>query len=84
MNDDAIADLKQFIAATVSQMSVSLREEIKEDTLNLVREEVAKLDAKMTDGFAGVADAIDTLAESIEPRLDDHGARITKLEQQTS
>jgi len=60
MTDDVITDLKQFIAATVSQQSSDLREDIvgtmrddivstvREDIIGTLRTEIQKLDDKLS------------------------------------
>lgn len=68
MNDDQFNDLKQFIAATVSQATAGMA--TKEDLKRLVGK-VDDLDLK-----------IDTLSEALHETLNEHDSRITKLEQQ--
>jgi hypothetical protein len=76
MDDVQIDDLKQFIAATVSQTEVRLDQKIE-----VLDQKVENLRQEMTDGFAGVGEAI----EQIHTRVDDNqkitDARLTKLEQ---
>jgi hypothetical protein len=76
MNDDTIADLKQFIAATVSQevARVNSRMDKLEQNLN----------NKIDDLGAGIGDAIEELTAHVETRLDNHETRISKLETQTT
>ena len=80
MNDDVIADLKQFIAATISQQSSSLREDI----VGTLREDIEKLDDKLSgkidDLSSSVAEALDSHSEAMQPQLDEHDRRITRLE----
>lgn len=75
MNEDVIADLKQFIANTVRQEISGVMDEIQG-----ISERIDKLEKKVDDGFAGVGDAIEEITNHVQPRLDDHETRITKLE----
>jgi hypothetical protein len=83
MNDDQFDDLKQFIEATVSQSETRIKDELGE-RIDGVEQRLGNLEKKVDDGFAGVADAIET----INQRLDDHetecNERLTKLEQQAA
>lgn len=82
MNDEQIDDLKQFIATTVQQESVELRNEMKEMSVELrteMREMRDELNQKIDDLSESVAVAIDTSNEETEKRLSDHEDRITKL-----
>ncbi|MGH7195444.1 MAG: hypothetical protein ACREGA_01560 [Candidatus Saccharimonadales bacterium] len=76
MDEDTIADLKQFITATISQQTVQLDEKI--DALD------QKLSAKIDDLSASVGQAIDDSNEANDNQLKDHETRITKLEQTAS
>ncbi len=96
MNEDVIADLKQFIAATVSQQTADLRVEIDSIKTEIggvkteiggmkteiggMKTELQELRQEMRDGFAGVADAM----EPTNATVDDHETRITKLEHQAA
>lgn len=79
MNEDVIADLKQFISATVSQQTVELGARIGrvEDRLEHVEQ---KLEKKIDDLTEFVTEAIDTSNEEHGKQLKDHERRITKLE----
>ena len=57
-----VEDLKQFIVATVSQSEARLESRLE------------RLERKVDNGFAGVAEAIETIHELI----DDLDAKITK------
>ena len=83
MNDDTITDLKQFITATVSQQVSTVKDDLSE-LVELVKEENKQLKTQMEEGFAGVGDAIEAITQSIEPKIDDHEARITNLESQAA
>ncbi|TAH33410.1 hypothetical protein EYC59_04750 [Candidatus Saccharibacteria bacterium] len=91
MNEDVIADLKQFITATVSQQTAELKAELKGDIGDIkaeiggikadigdIKAELQELRQEMHDGFAGVADAM----EPTNATVDDHETRIIKLERQ--
>jgi hypothetical protein len=73
MNEDVIADLKQFIGTTISQQTSDLREDLKK-----LDSKVDSLEQKMTDGFAGVGEAI----EEIHSTTTSQDQRLTKLEEQ--
>jgi uncharacterized protein YoxC len=77
VNDETIQDLKQFIAATVSQQTSSLRDDVRGD--------IKKLDDKLTrkidDLSASVAEALDATHEATHSQLQNHEERIVKLEQ---
>jgi phage shock protein A len=90
MDEDQLNDLKQFIAATVSQATADMA--TKQDIANMAtKDDLARLESKlenkiedlrleMNDGFAGVSDAI----EQINEQCADMDQRLTKLEQQTA
>ena len=83
MNDDQLDDLKQFIAASVSQPELRIRDDMDKRFDNVsaefraVREEIA-------DGFAGVGEAV----EEMNNRADQQGKavdkRLAKLEQKAA
>jgi LPS O-antigen subunit length determinant protein (WzzB/FepE family) len=87
MNEDVVADLKQFIAATVSQQSAGLRADLQVD-LQKLEDKIQRLDDKLTakidDLSASVAEALDIQAESTSSQFDDHEHRITRLEAKTA
>ena len=65
MNDDTIADLKQFIATTVRQEVGDLRQEIN----------------TRFDGLqASIAEALDTTNDDVDERLRGLEARVGRLE----
>jgi polyhydroxyalkanoate synthesis regulator phasin len=100
MNDDVIADLKQFISATISQQSSGLRDDIigtlrediagtmRDDIIGTLREDIQKLDdklsAKIDDLSSSVAEALDNHGEATQSQLDEHEQRITRLEVKTA
>lgn len=75
-NEELIADLKQFIVATVSQQlaDVATKDDIKEAVSSL-RTEI-KADIRALD------DKLDTIQDAIADVVEDHEKRITRLEQQ--
>lgn len=90
MDENVITDLKQFIAATVSQHTSELKEDIsgiKEDISGIkndisgLRKDALRIDKKIDDLSASVAEALDTGNDSTESRLNDHERRIGRLEQ---
>lgn len=84
MNDDAIQDLKQFIAATVSQQVSS----VSDDIISSVRDDINKLDSKLTakidDLSLSVAEALENTNEASAAILQNHEQRITTLEKKTA
>jgi hypothetical protein len=70
MNDDQLDDLKQFIAATVSQAEMRLDQKIDQGH------------KEMQDGFAGVAEAIEQINTKIDEQKTTVDNRFMKLEQQ--
>ena len=76
MNDDTINDLKQFIAATVTQQISDVRSDIKDLD--------DKLSVKIDDLAVSVADALESTNEDTDVRLKDHAQRIAHLEQKAA
>jgi len=84
MDEDVIADFKQFIVATVSQATahIATKEDIanmatKEDIANMAtKEDIAKLEQKIDD----LDLKVDTISETLNDNLNDHEIRLTKLE----
>jgi hypothetical protein len=85
MNDDTIQDLKQFIAATISQQKADLA--TKEDIAKL-EDKISNLDislsSKIDDLSNSVAEAPEVSNEDTDEQLKNHNLRITKLEQKTA
>lgn len=82
MNDKAIQDLKQFIAATVSQEFSGLKEDVSElkDDMKKVKSDLKSLAHRIDDMDA----KLDTVIEASGEQLDDHENRISKLEAKTA
>ncbi len=62
MNDDTLADLKQFIAATMSQGLMEVREDIvgiKSD-IGVIKSDIKRIDRKIDDLSDSVAEAINS------------------------
>ncbi len=75
MNDEQLDDLKQFIAATISQTEKKLETDIAD-----VRSEMTELRSEMADGFSGVGEAIDSIHNQSSERDVEVDKRLTKLE----
>jgi len=93
MDEDQLNDLKQFITATVSQATadIATKEDIadmatKEDISHMAKD-IAHLEKKMDDGFAGISEAIEHIKQ-INQTMDDRDKevdqRFTNLEQQSA
>jgi ABC-type uncharacterized transport system ATPase component len=80
MNEDVIADLKQFITATISQQSAELRRELQKDLQHLEQRLEQKIDQKIDNLSAFIAQAIDAANDTTDTQLKDHESRITWLE----
>jgi hypothetical protein len=78
-NEDLVNDLKQFIAATVSQATTSLA--TKDELKNLAtKDDIVRLEQKVDD----LDLKIDTISETLNDRLNDSDTRLTNLEQQAA
>ncbi len=86
MNDDIIADLKQFIAVTIFQQTTEFRNEIKEieGEVTSGRTEIralgTKLERKIDELSTFVSEALETTNDATDRQLRNHEKRITKLE----
>lgn len=76
MDENVIADLKQFIAATMAQQTIVLRTEITHE----LHTGLARVEKKIDDLSAYVAEALDASNEANAKQLKDHERRITRLE----
>jgi hypothetical protein len=74
MDENTLNDLKQFIAATVSQATANMA----------TKDDIARLEKKVDDGFAGVGDAIEDINKRIDEQYKEVDQRITRLEQQST
>lgn len=96
MNEELIADLKQFILATVSQATADIRADVSALTADVtqVRTEVSELrtevrelkadvkavDGRLDDVQSAIAQALTVNNESIDSQLADHNKRLMRLE----
>jgi hypothetical protein len=87
MDQSTIDDLKQFIAATISQQIISQTSELRQE-IDTLREEMQegfkkldkKLSRKIDDLSDYIGDALDTSNEETDKHLKNHEVRIAKLE----
>lgn len=91
MDSDAIADLKQFIEATVSQQLSLQTKDLADDIESRINKRIDTLDTKIDrveekiDNIsAAVGEAIETSNEETDKQLKNHEHCITKLENQTA
>ncbi len=87
MNNEVLTDLKQFIAATVSQQIMASEERLTHRIDHLgqrvdgLEQKVGSLEQKV-DGLSDfVREALDTTNDATGEQLADHERRITTLEQ---
>lgn len=71
MNDDVIQDLKQFIAATVSQQTADLA----------TKDDIARIERKIDQVQTAVEDSVIGFTSAVDDQVQDHEKRITRLEQ---
>jgi len=87
MDEDVIADLRQFITATITQQSAGLRgdivDSVREDIVAL-HEDITKIDSKLDDLSISVTEAMDNFDQATETQLNNHEQRITRLEAKTA
>lgn len=83
MDEEVIADLKQFIAGAITQQTADLRHGLYglQQDIQRLRQDIQKLDRKMDDGFAAIADILENVNNATEVRLNNHERRLTRLEQ---
>lgn len=83
MDNELIDDLKLFIATTVSQQTVDIRDDVRNLDVKLSGK-IDKLEEKLSDKIdnlsAYVADALDNSNETNGAQLKNHEKRIKKLE----
>ena len=86
MDSDQLEDLKQFIAASVSQSEGRLRNEMGQLERGLrqeMNEGFKVVRQEMADGFRGVGEAIDTIHKQLDEQSEINTTvhkRLTKLE----
>jgi len=81
MNDDQLEDLKQFVAALISQSEQRVKvdlEQIKDE----LKQEIKAVQNDMAEGFAGVGEAIEETHKQTDDQFRIVDTRLTKLEQQ--
>jgi hypothetical protein len=74
MNDDMIADLKQFIVAAVRQELHDVARKSDVDRLD------KKIDSTKTEILDAIGDVMSANTDAIDEQLADHGRRLTALE----
>lgn len=79
-NEEQLADLKQFIATTISQQTAHLAS--KADLVDLER----RMTKRMDEQFAAIADTLTEVVEALDAaeELEDHARRLVRLEQRTA
>lgn len=89
MDEDIIADFKQFIAVTVSQQTSDLRGDfnkmdVKLDKLSnrvdILSDKIDEVDVKLDTISAAVGERFEESTAKTTSQLDNHEVRITKLE----
>jgi hypothetical protein len=78
MQDDVIADLKQFIAATVSQATAELV------TNQKLEQSLEGLRSDMDKRFDDLEAKVDAIADAHAETLGDHEQRLKRLEQRAA
>jgi tetrahydromethanopterin S-methyltransferase subunit G len=76
MSDHQLEDLKQFIAAMISQSEVRLETRLTK--------RIDNLEQKVDDGFAGVGEALDEINTRLDKRDAEVDGRLSKLEVQAA
>lgn len=83
MDSDTINDLKQFIAATVSQQTADIKQDIKRlDTkIDALDKKLSKkIDERTEEILTAVGDSTETRFEVTEHEISKINVRLTKLE----
>lgn len=95
MNEDQLNDLKQFIAATVSQATAGMatRDDVSQATAGMATKDdvnsgLTALRTEMNQRFdevqSSISDIIAATNDVIDEQLTDHEQRLIKLEHQTA
>lgn len=85
-NEELFTDLKQFIAATVSQEVDGLRKEIKADIKQLdekLSADIKRLDEKLDAIQDAIAETLTHATEPLDATVQDHEQRLRRLEQRS-
>ena len=83
MNDDQLDEIKQSIKSTVAETEEHLKEFIQATvslTETRIKKDLVRIEKKVEDGFAGIADAATISNEETDERLDKVEARLNVLE----
>ena len=86
MNDEVVEDLKQFIAATVSQhvSEVVGRLDKVDGRLDKVDGRLDRVERKIDDLSGYVAEALESSNEATDMQFKDHDKYMTRLEQKAA
>ena len=86
MNDEVVEDLKQFIAATVSQhvSEVVGRLDKVDGRLDKVDGRLDRVERKIDDLSGYVAEALESSNEATDMQFKDHDKHMTRLEQKAA
>ncbi|OGL31015.1 hypothetical protein A3D14_01880 [Candidatus Saccharibacteria bacterium RIFCSPHIGHO2_02_FULL_47_12] len=83
MDEDTIADLKQFITATISQQMANVA--AKEDLEHLAKKkDLERVEKKIDDIQTAVQHSAINYTSAVDEQVQDHEKRLTKLEQKTA
>ncbi len=92
MNDDQIADLKQYLATTISQATADVATKndiaiLKSDIVELrthVEELRTHVDSRLDEIQSSIAESLSVTNDSVDEQIKAHDLRITRLEQLTT
>jgi polyhydroxyalkanoate synthesis regulator phasin len=76
MNDDTIQDLKQFITATISQVTAQQTSELKDEISSLDK----KIDDRTEEILSAVGDSTNDRFDIVEEDISKLDTRVSKLE----
>lgn len=80
MNEELVADLKQFITATITQQTAHLA--TKDDIANMAtKHDIARIEQKIDDLQADVQHSVIDYVTIVDNQVQDHHRRLTLLEQ---
>jgi polyhydroxyalkanoate synthesis regulator phasin len=84
MDEDVIADLKQFITATISQQmsDVATKDDIASIRAEMAtKTDITRLEQKLDELQQAVGEAVDTSNDAADARMKALEGRVSKLEQ---